>query len=243
MFTEAMNHAAGNMLEYTPAAAKTAGQMVQVAGLAAMVADAITANAKGAVQIKGHIKARAAAVAGNQGDVVGWDEDGDPYGGTAGSGAITTDLSVADFIVGSLAEALTATDGESIVRLNEYAPDRPAWANKIHELKSDNYTIDLEDTGKVIHVDTDAKAITLPAIAAGLIDVIIVNDGADGTVAVNISPDSDDKIMGPDIAGTNDKDLINTKETAIRGDFVKLSGNHADGWFVTEMRGIWATEG
>ncbi|NIP26668.1 MAG: DUF2190 family protein [Phycisphaerae bacterium] len=242
MNTEGQNYQAGDFLDYTPATARVAGEIVQVAGLGAMCATAIAANKKGAAQVKGVIKVRAAGVVGNEGDPVWWDENGNPYGGTAGAGAATTVASSGDFLLGSLAAALGATDGECKVRLNEYPADRPAWPNRVHETKSANYTVDTEDTGKVIHVDTDAKVITLPAIAAGLIDIVIVNDGADGTVAVNISPNSVDKIMGPDIAGTDNKDLINTKATAKRGDFVHLSGNHADGWFVTAMRGIWATE-
>ena len=116
---EGQNLEPGDYLDYTPASIRVAGEIVQVGGLAG-ISDAIAANALGAAQVKGVIKARAAAVAGNDGDTVGWDEDGNPYGGTAGTGAITTKLSDADFLVGSLRAALTATDGEAIVELNKF---------------------------------------------------------------------------------------------------------------------------
>lgn len=118
--TEAQNLQAGEFLDYTPAAVKVAGEIVQVGGLAGMCATAIVALALGAIQVKGVIKARAAAVTGSDGDIIGWDEDGNPYGGTAGTGAATTKLSDADFLLGSLRKALTATDGEAVVALNEY---------------------------------------------------------------------------------------------------------------------------
>jgi len=120
MNTEGQNYQAGDFLDYTPAAVKVAGEMVQVGGQAGMCATVIAASTLGALQVKGVIKVRAAAVTGGDGDIVGWDEDGDPYGGTAGTGAATTILADADFLLGSLRKALTATDGEAIVSLNDY---------------------------------------------------------------------------------------------------------------------------
>lgn len=111
-----------------------------------------------------------------------------------------------------------------------------------YETKSANYTVDIQDTGKVLFIDTDAKTITLPAVAtAGAIT--FVNIGAFGTVAVNISPAAADLIHVPDIAGTDNKDHINTKATAQRGDLVRLvGGTVATGWQVTHQIGTWAQE-
>jgi len=120
MNTEAQNLQEGDFLDYTPAAAKTAGQVVQVAGRAGICATAIAALVRGSVKVKGVVKMRAAAVAGNAGGNIGWDEDGNPYGGTAGTGAATTTLSNADFLVGTLTKDLTATDGEAEIELNEF---------------------------------------------------------------------------------------------------------------------------
>ena len=122
MNTEAQNLQEGDFLDYTPAAVKTAGQVVLTAGRAAICATAIAALAKGAAQIKGVVKMRAAEVTGSAGNIVGWDEDGNPYGGTAGTGAITTSLADVDFLIGSLTKDLTATDGEAEVELNEFGP-------------------------------------------------------------------------------------------------------------------------
>ena len=120
MNTEAQNYQAGDYLDYTSGVARTAGEVVQVAGQAGFCSTAIAASVKGTAQVRGIGKFRAAAVTGNAGDIVGWDEDGDPYGGTAGTGAATTKLSDADFLLGSLRVALTATDGEAVVDMNNY---------------------------------------------------------------------------------------------------------------------------
>lgn len=114
--------------------------------------------------------------------------------------------------------------------------------NDERETKSANYTVDAADLGKIIYVDTDAVVVTLPVTAtAGF--VTLVNAGADGTVGFSVDPATADKVMGPDIAGTDNKDLINTKATAKRGDFVTLMAGHADGWVVVDKRGTWDTEG
>ena len=68
--------------------------------------------------------------------------------------------------------------------------------------------------------------------------------GADGAIVINLSPDSNDKFMGPDIAGANNKDLINTKLTANHWDYVIVGPDVAgNGLEVKKIRGTWATEG
>lgn len=111
----------------------------------------------------------------------------------------------------------------------------------VRETISADKTLDAEDTGKLFWVDTDAKIITLPAIATGLDWCLIVNGGAYGTVAVNVSPNASDMILGADITGADNKDLINTKATAQRGDEVLIGGNDADG-YSARFTGTWARE-
>ena len=45
-----------------------------------------------------------------------------------------------------------------------------------------------------------------------------------------------------DITGQDNKDLILTKATSRRGDFVTLDLGDADGYVVTEARGTWVRE-
>lgn len=111
-----------------------------------------------------------------------------------------------------------------------------------YETKSGAYTLDIQDNGKVIFVDTTA-VITLPAVATP-VNCTLVNIGAYGTVQISVSPNAVDKIHAPDIAGTDNKDHINTLATAQRGDLVQLSSGagDADGWIVTNQIGTWAQE-
>ena len=97
--------------------------------------------------------------------------------------------------------------------------------------------------GKYVEVSADAQTLTLPAVVLGT-SFIIVNTANDGEALLTISPDGNDKFL-TDIAGasgTDDKDIINTKATQLKYDFVHLIGVHADGWLIHNIRGTWVDE-
>lgn len=136
-------------------------------------------------------------------------------------------------------------DGEVVVAFDALNYRDP-WAHKtVREELTGVKTFDAEDSGKLFAVTAagDADALTLPAIADGLSGITILAIGAFGTTAVTIDPNAADKIHGPDITAADNKDLICTKATQRRGDFVTLDAGDADGYLVTECRGIWAREG
>lgn len=119
------------------------------------------------------------------------------------------------------------------------------WAHKtVRETLTGTKTFDAQDCGKLFCVteEADADALTLPAIADGLAGLTILYVGPFGGAAVTISPAAADMILGPDITGADNKDLILTKATARRGDFATLIAGDADGYLVTELRGVWARE-
>jgi len=108
------------------------------------------------------------------------------------------------------------------------------------ETISANKTLDALDTGKVFFVDTDGTAITMPAVA--MMGCRFVNGGAYGTVIITISPNANDGIQPTDLTTVDDKDLINTKATANRGDMIDIAYGDATGWAVDKMVGTWAKE-
>jgi len=123
---------------------------------------------------------------------------------------------------------------------------RDPWAAyTTRETLSATKTFDAQDCGKLFCVDAagDGDALTLPSIADGLSGLTILAVGAFGTTAVTIDPAAADMILGPDISGADNKDLICTKATQRRGDFVELIAGDADGYMVVKKRGIWAREG
>jgi hypothetical protein len=97
--------------------------------------------------------------------------------------------------------------------------------------------------GKYVEIATDAKTLTLPAVAVGA-SFIIVNTAADGEALLTISPNASDKFL-VDIAGaagTDNKDIINTKATQKKYDFVHLMGIDAIGWMIADIRGTWVDQ-
>jgi hypothetical protein len=241
MNNEAEFYVDGIETDHTPSGALTAGDVVNVQGnqCGIVPTGGIAASKAGSIVVEGIAKVAAVAFAMSAGAVVGWDEDGTPYGGST-TGACTTKLAAADFLMGTLVADVTATAGVAYVRLNKFPKDMaPILSGQTFETVSATKTLDVEDINKVLQVDTDAFVITLPSTADGL-RYVIQNIAADGVAIVAISPAAADKISGADLAGTDDHDENNTKATAKTGDWIILRAVAATGWYIEGKRGIWA---
>lgn len=173
------------------------------------------------------------------------------------SGAVITDVGQPVYATDDAAFGLVPTSAVFVGFIHRFvssgvaivafdAPSfRDPWAEyTVRETLTGTKTFDAEDCGKLFSVTAgvDGLALTLPAIAAGLSGLTILAVGAFGTTAVTIDPAAADMILGPDITGADNKDLICTKATQRRGDYVTLIAGDADGYMVTRMRGIWARE-
>jgi len=108
----------------------------------------------------------------------------------------------------------------------------------VAETTSIDKTLDNQDTGKLICVDTDDKTITLPAVAA--MAFRIMNVGAYGTVELDVAPNANDLIIYKDSSGTDNHGLKNTKATAQRQDYLDIEYGDATGWIVRKSQGTWA---
>lgn len=134
-----------------------------------------------------------------------------------------------------------ASAGVMIVAFNALNYVDPYGEYSVREAISINKTLDSEDSGKLFWVDTDAVTVTLPAVATPAL-CKLVNGGAFGAVALTISPAAADSIEGPDITAADNKDIINTKATARRGDFAVLGLVDTAGYAATQLKGTWARE-
>lgn len=125
---------------------------------------------------------------------------------------------------------------------------KAGWSDNYVQSITASTTLTDKDSGKVFTVATDALVITLPACKAGL-KLTFVNTGADGNNIITLSPQATDSIWGTitlagtvvDLGGVANKDLINTKTSAIKGDAVTLVSDGTD-WYVIGSTGIWAAE-
>ena len=109
-----------NVEDYTPGSAVVAGTPKEVGNRAGFTNVDLAANELGALQTAGLVKVVQKAETWAKGDDIWWDDDGDPVGGTAGSGAATktpvTDAE--DFWLGSSRVVTAATDVQGVVDLN-----------------------------------------------------------------------------------------------------------------------------
>lgn len=104
-------------------------------------------------------------------------------------------------------------------------------------------TFDAQDCGKAFFCTdaADDDALTLPAIADGLDDCLIVAIGAFGTTKLKIDPAAADNIRAADLAAVDNKDLLLTKATQRRGDYARIFLGDADGYSAS-IKGIWTAE-
>ena len=226
-------------IKETAAAAITAGDVSIKAGRAAIAIADYASGDPAEHYIEGVFTGvfTAVAVAANVGDGVWWDE-------SAGALTIVPSTDTGDAFAGILTAAMAASavSGEFDLNVdNIQIGFREMFAGRTFELKTDDHTIDAEDTGKVIGIATDAKTLTLLATVAGL-DVIFVNLGADDTVAAVVDPNAGDAIVGADNTGGDGKTWTNTKVGANRWDYLHLRGDAGVGWKVQRERGVWAIE-
>lgn len=93
-------------------------------------------------------------------------------------------------------------------------------------------TFDAQDCGKAFFCTAaaDGAALTLPSIADGLHDILIVAIGAYGTTQIKIDPAALDNIRAADLAAVDNKDLLLTKATQRRGDCARIALGDADGY-------------
>ena len=108
------------------------------------------------------------------------------------------------------------------------------------------------DLGNDHNVAVDALTIGIPLITSGNLGCTIFfrNTGADAAVKLVISPKDTNKIIGSmtqaaavfSASGVLDKDLENTKTTALKGDWVALRAVSLTEWYIIGGQGIWVSE-
>ena len=155
----------GLSVDYTPVAAKSAGDVVVQGSVIGVCKTPIAAGALGALALSGIFDVAKATGAVNLGAAVYWDEDGNPVGGTAGTGAATTTSSGNTFMGFALVAALS---GDATVRLLLVRP--VTVTNTIHQDLTNVLTdpgnagaIPVADSGHVDLVTAGAETRTLAA--------------------------------------------------------------------------------
>jgi hypothetical protein len=108
------------------------------------------------------------------------------------------------------------------------------------------------DLGNDHNVATDGLTIGLPLITSGNLGCTIFfrNTGADANNILVVSPKNTNKILGGltkassvfSASGVLGKDVINTKATSKKGDWIQLRAVSLTEWYIIGGQGIWASE-
>lgn len=106
---------------------------------------------------------------------------------------------------------------------------------KVITVTSANVTLTPADDGATVIFDTTtARTVNLPATDKNLQFTFVLKQlPASGTHA--ISPVSVDKIFAPGFTAADNKDILATASADAVGDFVTLTGDGLDGYFVTAI--------
>jgi predicted RecA/RadA family phage recombinase len=171
----------GSAVDYTPSSAVTAGQVVVQGSMIGVAKTPIAAGALGALAVKGIFDVVKANEQQALGAALYWDADGNPYGGTAGTGCATTTAGGNTFI-GFAQAAAGATD--ETVRVLWSGP--VALTNTVHNALTADLTdpgaagaIPVTDSGHCDIVTTGAETRTLaaPTYLGQLLLVSLKTDG------------------------------------------------------------------
>lgn len=135
------------------------------------------------------------------------------------------------------------SSGVAIVEFDAGVLTDPYAAYTIRETLTGTKTFDAQDCGKAFFCTdaADGDALTLPSIADGLDDILVVAIGAYGTTGVVLDPAAADNIRAADISAADDKDVKLTKATQQRGDYARIYAGDADGYSAS-LKGIWTRQ-
>jgi predicted RecA/RadA family phage recombinase len=178
----------GDMIDYTPVGAVTAGTVVVQGNAVGVAGQAIPAGVLGALAVHGifnFVKDGSEITAGAS---LYWDADGNPVGGVAGTGAVTTTAGGNTFlgwaVAAAAAGAATVTGrlsgGVASVTANHYGP-----LNNVIADPGNAGAIDVTASGVVALVSTAAQTRTLaaPTFAGQELSLGFKTDGGDIVVA------------------------------------------------------------
>ena len=125
-------------------------------------------------------------------------------------------------------------------------------ARSKQETLTTSSAVSANQAGAEFNIATDALVITLPLIDSNNLGMEFTfrNTGADGNNIITLSPNALDGVNGSIAnaaadsvaSGAANKDLVNTKATANKGDWCTIKAVAAGAWYITGGVGIWASE-
>lgn len=175
----------GLKVDYTPSVAVAAGEVVVQGSLLGIAPNPIAANALGSLHVAGLVEFVKINGALTAGQAVYWDANGDPQGGTAGTGGITG-TATGNIFAGYVAEAAGATD-ETVKVVMQRTPGVAASAlqNSIAD-PGDAGAIPVVNSGNVeiVTAGAETRTIAAPTHVGQQLLLAMKTDGGDCVITV-----------------------------------------------------------
>jgi predicted RecA/RadA family phage recombinase len=187
---QATRHASGAEVDYTPGSAVSAGDVVVVgSNLVGIANRAIAANALGALATEGVFDIVKVTGSVSAGASIYWDADGDPVGGTAGSGAATATATGNTYLGVALADAVSGGATVRVLKTKQPAITANNALASIIADPGDGEAIPVTVSGSVSLVSAGAETRTLadPTFVGQQLSLGFKTDGGD-VVVTSASP-------------------------------------------------------
>ncbi|MBR9800266.1 DUF2190 family protein [bacterium] len=182
---QAVRFASGGEIDHTPDSAVSAGDVVVVgSNLVGIANRAIAASALGALAMEGVFTVVKDSSNVSEGDSLYWDADGDPVGGTAGSGALTKTATGNTYFGPAIEDAGVGVGTVKTLKTKQPAiTANNALANSISD-PGDGEAIPVTHSGTVPLVSAGAETRTLadPTFLGQQLSLCFKTDGGDAVV-------------------------------------------------------------
>jgi predicted RecA/RadA family phage recombinase len=178
----------GEAIDYTPTSDVAAGQVVVQSARCGVARTPIAANTPGSLAVGGLFTVVKATGAINVGAALFWDADGNPQGGVAGTGCLTT-TSTDNTFFGFAAAAAAETD----TTVSALLVGVPSVTNTIHNA----LTSVIEDPGasgaipvtnggscQIVTAAAETRTLAVPTSVGQVLSLCMKTDGGNGTITV-----------------------------------------------------------
>lgn len=109
--------------------------------------------------------------------------------------------------------------------------------------KSANYTVLATESGANFLMTGVDKIFTLPATQLGLrFRFMLAAAGLSAGTGLQVAPAAVDKIMGNGFTSLDNKAAILAGASDREGDYIELTGDGVDGWYITDILGTWTRQ-
>ncbi|MCL4198991.1 MAG: DUF2190 family protein [Phycisphaerales bacterium] len=184
--TQATFISQGNAIDYTPGSAVAAGQVVVQSTLPGFAHTPIAANALGSLGMAGIYDIVKVTGAIDAGVAVYWDANGDPVGGTAGTGALTT-TSTGNAYLGKTVRAAADTDATARVLVDHSVIGLQSTLTGAIPDPGDAGAIPVAQSGYVaiVTAGSETRTLAIPTFVGQELLLFIKTDG--GTCVITVA--------------------------------------------------------